>query len=543
MLLFAAILSVDFFLISSLPHSEGSRLFGTLGSGFLLHKFGILAFAAFLALGYSRLKAHQESTAFGASLFGGHLACFAAVCLGRLLSLHGFSAFVESTGGLVIARVAILLGVALLALACLPLKSWVAAMLLTSPSWFFALLTGVLATALVTPLWSLWEAAGSDGSALQVLTFRSVAMVLRLFLSGVIVDPATFTIGTQRFSVTIAEACSGLEGLGLVLAFTTVWLAYHRKENRFPQALLLVPCALLSVWLLNIARICAMILIGNAGAPTVALVGFHSQAGWIAFTGVAIAFSMATQELSWVRKAPLIAANAGGDSAAAGTRTNAAEEAVRVRGESPAVSAYLLPFIAVLAASFVSKAASGYFEWLYPLRFVAAAAAIWFFRAELRKLNWRFGWLAPVTGAVIFLVWIASSWWSAGPQPSQLGESLAALAPPARFTWIAFRVAAATITVPIAEELAFRGFLARRVISRDFDAVPFRSLTTLSMVVSSVVFGVMHGGHWAEGIVAGLAFARVLKWRGRMGDAVLAHATSNLLLAAWVLSRGDWAQW
>jgi len=45
------------------------------------------------------------------------------------------------------------------------------------------------------------------------------------------------------------------------------------------------------------------------------------------------------------------------------------------------------------------------------------------------------------------------------------------------------------------------------------------------------------------GIASGLAYAGALKWRGRMGDAVAAHATSSLLLAAWVLARGEWGQW
>ena len=53
----------------------------------------------------------------------------------------------------------------------------------------------------------------------------------------------------------------------------------------------------------------------------------------------------------------------------------------------------------------------------------------------------------------------------------------------------------------------------------------------------------MHGQHWIAGMLAGLAFAALSKWRGRIGDAVVAHATSNLLLGAWVLLRGDWAQW
>lgn len=543
LLLLAIILYLDDLLVSTLPHPMEARLFKTSNHiGFFLHKFAILSSAAFLAFGYSRLKARRESTSFSVPLFGGHIVCVIAVCLYRLATLRGFGTLVESNAGIFAARATILLGIVLLALACLPLSSWIAAVRITSPSWLFALLAGALATALVTPLRSLWDAAGSESSASQVLTFRSVSAVLRLFSSGVVADLATFTIGTQRFQVTVSAACSGLEGLGLVLAFTTVWLAYHRKENRFPQALLLIPCALAGVWVLNVARICALIWIGDAGAPTVAMVGFHSQAGWIAFTGVAIAFSMATQKLAWVRKVPSHGAYTDSHSDPAAVDRVAAG-LVRASGESPATSAYLLPFLAILAASFVSKAASGYFEWLYPLRFVAALSVLWFFRAELKKLDWRFGWLAPVTGSIIFLVWIASSWWSKEPQASQLGASLAALAPSARFTWIAFRIAAAAITVPIAEELAFRGFLARRLMNREFETVPFTSLSAVAMVVSSAVFGLLHGGHWMEGIVAGLAFARLLKWRGRFGDAVVAHATSNLLLAAWVLSRGDWAQW
>jgi CAAX prenyl protease-like protein len=97
--------------------------------------------------------------------------------------------------------------------------------------------------------------------------------------------------------------------------------------------------------------------------------------------------------------------------------------------------------------------------------------------------------------------------------------------------------------VPIAEELAFRGYLLRRLIRPDFDEVPFSQITVLSIILSSAAFGLMHGQHWIAGIVAGLAYALVLKWRGRIGDAVAAHAISNLMLAAWVLARGDWARW
>ena len=105
------------------------------------------------------------------------------------------------------------------------------------------------------------------------------------------------------------------------------------------------------------------------------------------------------------------------------------------------------------------------------------------------------------------------------------------------------RVAAAAVTVPIAEELAFRGYLARRIMGREFDEIPFSRLSVVAIAASSIVFGLMHGQNWLVGIVAGVAYAVLLRSKGRIGDAVVAHAVSNLLLAAWVLARGDWGLW
>ena len=196
-------------------------------------------------------------------------------------------------------------GIALLALACVPLEAWINILRKTKLLWLYATVVGALAWRLRFPMQSFWDRSRSaPGHLLQVLTFDSVRAVLVHFVPTIYVDPDTFVIGTQRFSVFIAELCSGLEGLGLVLAFTTAWLWYFRKENRFPRVLLLIPCALACVWILNVLRISALVLIGDAGHAEMAMVGFHSQAGWIAFTSVAFAFSMATRKLAWVRKIP-----------------------------------------------------------------------------------------------------------------------------------------------------------------------------------------------------------------------------------------------
>jgi len=514
---------VDALLIAGTPHP--AALLGPVAP------FGIVAYAVFVGLGYAQLRGQRVELRFGKGLFCAHLACILLVSVANLAALHADNNLIVYGSVLWLLRALVVLGVALLALACVPLSAWVEALRETKLLWLYSSLAGVMAWFLRFPFQSMWDASSSaPGRMLQVATFHSVESVLRLVMPEILVDPAGFIIRAPHFAIFVAEACSGLEGLGLVLVFTTVWLWYFRKESRFPQALLLVPCALVLVWLLNILRICALVLIGNAGYGEIAMVGFHSQAGWIAFTAVAFGFSMATRRLRWVRKLP--------DSVAEVAEQPSAEAV----GESPATSAYLVPFLAILGAGFLSKSASGHFEWLYPLRFLACAVALWFSWPELKKLDWRFSWVAPVAGAAVFAVWVVPSLFAPSSVTS-LGASLAALSPVARWTWIAFRVAAAVVTVPVAEELAFRGYLARRLVDREFDSVPFSAVTLLSVALSSIAFGLMHGQHWMVGIVAGLVFAGMMRWKGRLSDAIVAHATSNLLLAAWVLSRGDWGQW
>lgn len=551
--LLSGILGADIFLLAVIPHTF--PLLGPFAS------FGIVSYAAYLALGHSDLKTLKEGLPFNVGFFVAHLACVLAISLVNIATLHGFGFPAGSVMVHFALRVLLLVAIVLLALACIPLKAWIGTLRRTKLLWFYATLAGALACWLGFSMQSLWDASSTaPGRLLQTFTFHSVKAVLVLFLPNIYVDPDSFVIGTQRFSIFVAEACSGLEGIGLVLTFTTIWLWYFRKESRFPQALLLIPCALLCVWILNVLRISALVLIGNAGYSEIAMVGFHSQAGWIAFTSVGFAFSMATRKLTWVRKlpdyttthdavqagntisGPYVSGVVSATAAVAANRTLIGPE-IRESGESPAIAAYLVPFLAILAASFVSKAVSGHFEWLYPLRFLAAAVAIWHYLPELKKLNWRFGWLAPVVGAVIFLIWLIPSFWAHGAEPSQLGEALAALPPGARWSWVAFRFAAAVITVPIAEELAFRGYLARRLVNREFDTVPFSAVTILSICLSSAAFGLMHGQQWIVGTLAGLAYAGLMKREGRISDAIVAHATSNFLLAVWVLSRGDWSLW
>jgi CAAX prenyl protease-like protein len=124
------------------------------------------------------------------------------------------------------------------------------------------------------------------------------------------------------------------------------------------------------------------------------------------------------------------------------------------------------------------------------------------------------------------------------PIPTSLAEIPAGLAA----VWLLFRVLGSVITVPIAEELAFRGYLLRRLIAADFDEPSTLRFTWLSFVLSSLLFGALHG-RWLAGTVAGMFYAWALYRRGRVDDAILAHALTNALIAAEVLILGQWELW
>jgi hypothetical protein len=48
---------------------------------------------------------------------------------------------------------------------------------------------------------------------------------------------------------------------------------------------------------------------------------------------------------------------------------------------------------------------------------------------------------------------------------------------------------------------------------------------------------------WLPGIAAGVLYGAGLVRSGSMGEAVVAHATTNGLIAAWVLLGSQWQLW
>ena len=356
-------------------------------------------------------------------------------------------------------------------------------------------------------------------------TFRVVEWLLSALGQEVVSQPADLLLGTSQFAVEISPACAGYEGIGLISVFVGSYLWLFRGNLRFPQAFILLPCGILVIWLVNAVRITLLVLFGTYVSPEIALAGFHSASGWLGFIAVALSMVAVTQQM------PFFA-------------VRQSEVKTKAR-ESDQTAAYLAPLMALLAIIMVTGVFTSGFDWFYPVRVLGTGAAIWFFwRSTISRLHFAGVWSVSAIGigVAVFVVWVGLEWamgnMETGPAiPDSLEEMPAGLAA----AWLIFRVLGSVITVPIAEELAFRGYLLRRLISPDFDKLSPR-FTWLSFLLSSFLFGVLHG-RWLAGTVAGMFYAWAMYRRGRVGDAIIAHATTNALIAADVLILGNWNYW
>lgn len=353
-------------------------------------------------------------------------------------------------------------------------------------------------------------------SQLAGATLYGAYALLRLYEPGAMMDIATRQLGAGGFVVSIQAPCSGYEGIGLVTVMLSVYIWAFRRDLRFPHVLALAPIGAAAIWLLNIVRIALLISIGAHVSPSVALDGFHAQAGWVMFLAVTLSL------IVLAHKAPIFrAANA-----PAVTRTR--DPALRL------TAALLTPFAVLMAARIGGAMLADQGRWLGVVLIAAPTAAIWCYRDAIRERLGKLTLEPIVVGLIVGALWIATQ--PAGM--SALGWWLDAQGPAAAGTWLALRIFGFALIVPIAEELVFRGYLHSAFASRRFETAP-TSFAWLPFLATSLLFGALHG-RWLAGALAGAAFAFTLYRSKSLTGPIAAHIAANGLIAAFVLIAGRW---
>lgn len=380
-------------------------------------------------------------------------------------------------------------------------------------------------------------------------TFLTVKWLLLAFGQEVVSQPTGHLLGTSQFTVIIDPACAGYEGIGLIAVFTGVYFWLFRRRLRFPNAFILFPFAIIIIWTLNAIRVASLILVGAYLSPEIAVGGFHSQTGWLSFIVVSLCLVVVTQRMQFFSietdsRAKSVATGKLEDPAKAGELVKV-DTLTEVKQVSPTII-YLGPLMALLALTMITQMFSSGFDWLYPVRVLGTAIAIWFlWRPLAGRLNMAriFSWNAVGNGLAVYFIWRGLEYaFKGGDSGASIAENLGGVSYGLAASWLVFRVLGSVIIVPITEELAFRGYLLRRLLSADFEKVSSPHFTWLSFLGSSVAFGVLHG-RWLAGTIAGMFYAWAMYRRGRIADPIIAHATTNALIAMEVMILGNWWLW
>jgi exosortase E/protease (VPEID-CTERM system) len=413
--------------------------------------------------------------------------------------------------------------------------AWILAVFAVAFSWARMLIPGEVYLLLLKKFWKLliasaglgllgWGAGAYTNHLFPYIgyaTFWCSGRLLSLLTADTVCNWNTHDLGTSRFSVSVWTPCAGYEGIGLILIFLAAYLWLYRDRLRFPRALLLFPLGVFIVWLMNCVRICVLIMVGTYISEDIAMGGFHSMAGALLFCCVALSLAWAMHHNHWISKRD---------------EPKSSERNVIL------TLAYLAPFMSILAVAMITGLATAGFDYFYPIRVLAASTILWHYRRHYEGMRFEVSWFAIATGIAVFLVWVAlAPILPSGPTRAFV-NSLKTLHPLLAVIWLFFRILGASVVIPLAEEIAFRGYLTRRIISADFSKIPIGQFSWLSLILSSMLFGLMHQ-RWFVGILAGLVYALALYRRRNLADAVTSHATTNFALSVYIISTQQWHLW
>ena len=144
-----------------------------------------------------------------------------------------------------------------------------------------------------------------------------------------------------------------------------------------------------------------------------------------------------------------------------------------------------------------------------------------------------------LVGLAVFALWI---WTPSWPYP----EPTAPLPPPyapetCGWPLTIAKLAGSAFVIAPAEEIFFRSFLYRRLISRDFGSIPLSRFDLSAFLWVIFLFTLEHDRPIAAAATG--ALYGLLAIRFGLSCAIVAHVTTNLVLALHVIFNNAWQFW
>lgn len=367
----------------------------------------------------------------------------------------------------------------------------------------------------------------NPSDAMIMLTMRIAEFIYGLTGGAVTFEGYNVTgqpvFAADTFRISMAPSCAGTQGITLATLAALLFIILEYKRLRVARVLMLVPLFAGLTFLINAVRIASLLYIGEHWSPEVAVNGFHSNFGVVSLSLVSIIFAAVVLYVPTFRQT-WAESSAFGDN--------------NIR--NPTVQ-LLAPLAALIGVSLLTGLLSGAFYWLYPVHTLAGAVALYWARQMFEREFSDVSVFALVVGVVIFIVWVTLV-----PHDSDASTAFAnaLYAAPVWLAamWLVFRIIGSVVVVPLAEELAFRGVLQDFLAKTVSPHVSARAAGALAILGAGTLFALVHA-NIAAAFVAGIGYGIVYRQRSRLGDAILAHAVTNFLIAVYVLMLGRWSYW
>ncbi len=219
---------------------------------------------------------------------------------------------------------------------------------------------------------------------------------------------------------------------------------------------------------------------------------------------------------------------------------------LRVKLQASPLLARALPFVVFL----VLTSAQGWFGeagryWIYAGKTLVGAWLVWLVRPYVAELKWNVSWEAIVAGVAVFALWVGlEPYYPKLGTPGKPWNPHLAFGTGSALAWffVVVRIVGSSVVVPPIEEVFYRSFIYRYLVRQEFMTVPLGAFSWMPFLVTSAVFGLAHF-EWVPGILCGMIYQGLVCGKKRLGDAMTAHAITNLLLGLWVAGRGAWQFW
>jgi len=183
--------------------------------------------------------------------------------------------------------------------------------------------------------------------------------------------------------------------------------------------------------------------------------------------------------------------------------------------------------------------------WIYPLQTLLCAALLIYFRREYELQRLRRPIFALGIGLLVFFLWIAPQQFLGFP-PREIGfnPDMFAGSPGSYWSTLLLRFVRLAVVVPFVEEIFWRGFLLRYLITERFESVPFGAFSWLSFSVVSLAFCFSHSmPDWPAALITGVLYNAVAYRTKSLSSCILAHGLTNLSLGLWIVATKEWGFW